>query len=88
MKSQPERDGTIFPLDRISVQEFRKGTESLLEAVLSRWFHLLILVSLLPVQIWGHLSQFLERLFLHDITKSKLEEMGNILTYIFKVLLR
>lgn len=46
IKSQPERDGTIFPLERarISVQKFRKGTVSLLEVVFSRWW--LVVLSL------------------------------------------
>lgn len=44
--------------------------------------------SLCPAfQIWGYLSQFLKRLFLHDTSKGKPEEMGSISAYIFNVLL-
>lgn len=39
------------------------------------------------LQIGGYLSLFLKRLFLHGITKGKLEETGSILAYLFNVLL-
>lgn len=72
IKSQPERDGTIFPLGT----EFLcrgSGKEQnlywrLCLAGHNKWFHLLILFSLLPVPCLADLG--IQRLFLQDITKA------------------
>lgn len=37
--------------------------------------------------IWGYLSLFLKRAFLHGLTKGKQEEMGSIVAYVFNILL-